>query len=110
MLWKGINNNVSLKPYNLDKIPHIKHSKGNLIKDPQRVANEFNQFFTNIASEIKKKIPRNQKSLISYLSNPNLSSLSFPLALLKKYNLLFNLQSMVNLVVPTVSQLSSLRL
>ena len=74
MLWKGIKNIVSLIPTGLDRISHLKDSKGSLIKDPEKIANEFNQFFANVASDITKKIPRNPKSPLSYLPNPNLNS------------------------------------
>ena len=52
MLWKGIKNIVSLIPIGLDRISHLKDSKGSLIKDPEKIANEFNQFFANVASDI----------------------------------------------------------
>ncbi len=71
MLWKGIKNIVNLKPKNLDTIQHITDINGSQITDPGKIANEFNQFFTNIASGIIKKIPRTPKSPLSYLRNPN---------------------------------------
>ena len=79
MLWKGININASSKLYNLDKVPRIIGNKGSLTKDPWRLANEFNQFFTNVAGGITKKIARIPISPTSYLSYPNLNffSISF---------------------------------
>ncbi len=35
------------------------------------IANEFNEYFTNVAEGITKNIPRTQKSPLSYLRNSN---------------------------------------
>ena len=74
MLWTGIKNIVSLKSNNLDTISYLMDNKGSRIYDPGRMANEFNHFFTNVANDITKTIPRTPKSPLSYLANPNLNS------------------------------------
>ena len=74
MLWKGIKNIVSLKSNNLDTISHRTDENGSQIKDPVKIANQFNQYFTSVANDITKKIPRNPKSPLSYLTNPNQES------------------------------------
>ena len=38
------------------------------------MADEFNHFFTNVSSDMTKKIPITSKSPLAYLSNPNLES------------------------------------
>ena len=39
-----------------------------------KIANEFNNYFTNVANSITKKIPRTPESPLEFLSNPNLDS------------------------------------
>ena len=47
---------------------------GYKISDPVKIANEFNNYFTNVANNITKKIPRTPKSPLYYLSNSNVES------------------------------------
>ena len=56
ILWKGIKNILNLKSNNLDASQHFKDTNGSQIKNPEKIANEFNHFFTNVANEITKKI------------------------------------------------------
>ena len=70
-LWKGIKSILSLKSNNVDKIPHVTDKNGSQIKDPVKIANQFNQYFTNDANNIAKNIPRNPRSPLSFLANPN---------------------------------------
>ena len=74
MLWTGIKNIVSLKSNNLDTISYLMDNKGSRIYDPGKMANEFNHFFTNVANDITKTIPRTPKSPLSYLAKPTLNS------------------------------------
>ena len=74
MLWNDIKNIVSLKTNNLDTISYLMDKDGSQIYDPGKMANEFNYFFTNVANDITKTIPRIPKSPLSYLINPNLNS------------------------------------
>ena len=75
MLWKGIKDIISLKPKNCDAFSHLVSDDGLKISEPVNIANEFNEYFTKVADEITKKIPRTRKSPLSYLSNRNLNSL-----------------------------------
>ncbi|MCP4484330.1 MAG: reverse transcriptase family protein [Flavobacteriaceae bacterium] len=75
MLWKGIKNIISLKPKTCDAFSHLVSDDGSKISEPVNIANEFNEYFTKVADEITKKIPRTWKSPLSYLANPNLNSL-----------------------------------
>ena len=75
MLWKGIKNIISLKPKTCDAFSHLVSDDGSKISEPVNIANEFNEYFTKVADEITKKIPRTRKSPLSYLANPNLNSL-----------------------------------
>ena len=74
MLWKGIKSIISVKPGNFDSVRFLKDENGSRISDPVKIANEFNNYFTNVANSITKKIPRTPKSPLDYLSNPNLDS------------------------------------
>ena len=75
MLWKGIKSIVNLKANNLDTISHLTDNNGSEIKDPSTIANQFNHFFTNVANDITKTIPRNPRSPLTYLTNRNQESL-----------------------------------
>ena len=74
MLWKGIKNIVSLQSNNLDSISYLTDENGSQMKDPVKVANQFNHHFTSVADDITQKIPRNPRSPLSYLANPNQDS------------------------------------
>ena len=74
MLWKGIKNIISNRPGNFDSVRFLKEENGSKISDPVKIANEFNNYFTNVADNITKRIPRTPKSPLDYLSNLNLDS------------------------------------
>ena len=76
MLWKGIKSIVNLMSNNPDAISYIEDYNGIRIKDLGEVANNLNYFFSNVSTDIAKKIPRTNKSPLSYLSNPNSASFS----------------------------------
>ena len=74
ILWKGIKSIISIKPGNAETISCLKDEDGTKVNDPVIMANEFNNYFINVASGITKKIPRTPKSPLDYLSTPNLDS------------------------------------
>ena len=76
LLWKGIKDIISLKPNNTDTFSHLVDDNGLKISDSVHIANEFNEYFTKVAEGITKKIPRTQKSPLSYLSHSNPDSFS----------------------------------
>ena len=71
-LWKGINELVSLKPFK-SRVNISLNVNNNIESDPLKLAKEFNKYFTNIAENIKQKIPPTRKNFLQYLdrSNPN---------------------------------------
>ena len=71
ILWNGIKNIVSLQSNNLDIISYLMDDEGSRIYDPRKMANEFNHFFTNVANDITKTIPRTL--------NPHYISQSMPI-------------------------------
>ena len=70
MMWKGIRNIIKLKANNGSNITEINSSEGSRINDPTQIANSFNRYFSNVATDITKKIPLTQKSPIDYLGDP----------------------------------------
>ena len=70
MMWKGIRNIIKLKANNGSNITEINSIEGSRINDPIQIANSFNRYFSNVATEITKKIPLTQKSPIDYLGDP----------------------------------------
>ena len=74
MLWKGIKNVISMKPGNFDSTKLVSDEKGHRISDPVKIANIFNNYFTNVANSITKKIPRTLKSPSYYLAKYNANS------------------------------------
>ena len=64
MLWKGIKNIISIRPGNFDSVRFLKEENGSKISDPMKIANEFNNYFTNVADNITKRIPRTPKTKI----------------------------------------------
>ena len=75
MLWDGIRSIVNVK--NQNNIPQISHllKDTSHITDPTKMANIFNQYFTNVGSNVDKSIPRTKKSHLSYLKGRNPESL-----------------------------------
>ena len=74
LLWKGIKDIISLKPNNTDTFSHLVDDNGLKISDSVHIANELNEYFTKVAEGITKKIPRTQKSPLSYLLHSNSAS------------------------------------
>ena len=74
LLWKGIKSTISIKTENFDTVGFLKEGHVSKNVDPVEIANEFNNYFINVASNITKKIPRTPKSPLDYMSNPNLDS------------------------------------
>ena len=48
---------------------------GTITSDNKKIANSFNQYFTNVADTLSKKIPKTNNAVQDYLKNPNEHSL-----------------------------------
>ena len=69
-IWKGINNIIKIK--NTNKSKPISISIDNEIcHDGKKVANGFNQYFSNVACNLQKGIHNAGKGFDKYLKNPN---------------------------------------
>ena len=67
-IWQGINDYLHRnKNKGTDKV--TLNLDGNKITEPANVANIFNNFFTSIADNIRKKIPQNFNNYQKYLKN-----------------------------------------
>ena len=69
--WKGFKSIIDLNASSASISPFLKDKNGTPITDPTQMANNFNDFFVNVANEITSKIPPNPKSPLSYLTYCN---------------------------------------
>ena len=76
LLWKGIRSVIKMKSNSgeTNSIPFLTNDDGSKITDPSSIANNFNDYFINVASKITGKIPRNPNSPLRYLASANDSS------------------------------------
>ena len=56
MLWKGIKSIVTMKPNNLGTITHLTDISDSHIKDPVKIADQFNYFFYLVLQIISQRI------------------------------------------------------
>ena len=76
-IWKGIHDLINMKKDKTDVNKISLNLNGQNTTDLKRVADEFNSYFTSVADEIRKKIPRSKKDFKSYLRNRTRNSLFF---------------------------------
>ena len=75
MLWKGIKSVIKIKSnIETNSIPNITDETGSKLTDPVMIANNFNEYFLNVATKISNKIPRNPNTPLRYLNAPNNNS------------------------------------
>ena len=73
-LWTGIKSIINTKSKNsFQSISQLTHN-GEIIQDPQKMANVFNNFFVSVSSQVCSEIPRTKKSPLDYLKNRNMNS------------------------------------
>ena len=72
-LWSDIKCIVNIKNNRLHTISQIVHN-GQVINKPTEMANVFDHYFVNIASEIDDSISRTRKSPLDYLGRKSESS------------------------------------
>ena len=72
-IWKGINEVIKIKEKN--NVKPISILSGNEIcNDPKKIADEFNKYFSTVASNLQKEIYNAGEGFDKYLKNPNNSS------------------------------------
>ena len=67
--WKQLNN-IPNKHKKNQQISQLSIN-GTLISDQKVIANKFNSYFTNVAYELNKNIPKSNNIYQDYLKNPN---------------------------------------
>ena len=55
-LWKGIRSLVNIKPTNKSDVSII--DNGNILTDPSKIANCFNQYFVNVGPTVESKLAK----------------------------------------------------
>ena len=68
--WEGIRQLININKKKTISI-RIINQDGNSLTDNKDMANAFNNFYANIGNSVEQKIPKTQKSHMTYLLNPN---------------------------------------
>ena len=76
--WSTINSILGRNKKS-NQFPNHIFSNGNKIDDKRKIANELNDYFSNIGDKLSTKIPKKSKSFEAYLKNKVLTSFSFNL-------------------------------
>ena len=71
--WKGIKNLISLKEL-LNVAPSSISDKGQSLSEPQEIANAFNKYFLNIATDIQSFIIYSKNNFHDFLPSININS------------------------------------
>ena len=71
MLWSGIKSIINAKKKSANLISSLTDKDGNSVNDSSKMAEMFNDFFTNISAKINDSIPHTKKSSLDYLTNRN---------------------------------------
>ena len=61
MLWSGIKSIINSKKKSANLISSLTDEDGNLVNDSSKMAEMFNDFFTNISAKINDSIPHTKK-------------------------------------------------
>ena len=73
MIWSGINEIIHNKKSKDSDI--FLDDNGNILTDQKKVANKFNLFYKNVASNLVEKLPKPNTKFREYLKNPNKNSM-----------------------------------
>ena len=79
-LWQEVNKITKRANSRTTKTTIVNNSK--IISDPKPVANEFNNYFTNIASSLNSKLPHSTDDPMQYLTKSHNSTMNNPRPLL----------------------------
>ena len=74
-IWKGINSILGRSKNNKNSSVKSLLVDNSVCSDPQIIANTFNNFFSKVADNVRRKIPQPFYRYSDYLSNPNPNSL-----------------------------------
>ena len=73
MIWSGINEIIQNKKFKDSDI--FLDDNGKILTDQKKVANKFNLFYKNVASNLVEKLPKPNTKFQDYLKNPNKNSM-----------------------------------
>ena len=68
-IWEGIKSIISTKS-NSNHVPTCLEINNNIVTDPMCISNTFNDYFSSVADEIKKSIPKLNKHFSAFLKTP----------------------------------------
>ena len=66
-IWKGTRSLVNINKFKSSSI-NLLNENGNLVSDPTKISDIFNQYFSTIGPEIGKTIPKTPGSFIDYFN------------------------------------------
>ena len=72
--WNGIRNILAINKKKSTHIDQLNYKDNILLKDKDK-ADALNDFFTNIGSNVEKKIPKSKSSFQVYLNDPNIQNI-----------------------------------
>ena len=73
MLWNGIRSIINIQNSKFNNISQIIQN-GQIVKNPEDIAESLNQNFVNVAENIGKEIPRTRKCPLDCMGVKNISS------------------------------------
>ena len=75
--WKLIREVSCSKKRQRDKIPDYFRHKGNILRDPKTIADEFNKYFAEIGPNLAEKVPQSSKPFSDFLGSKIESDFKF---------------------------------
>ena len=69
--WKPIRGVTCSRKLQCDKLPEFFRHQGNIVTSSQDIANNFNQYFSQVGPKLAAKIPRSNKNFTHFLGAPN---------------------------------------
>ena len=75
--WKLIREVTCSRKLQRDKLPEFFRQEGNIFTSPQDIANNFNQYFSQVGPNLAAKIPKSNKKFTDILGAPNEEEFKF---------------------------------
>ena len=75
--WQLIREVTCSKKVQRDKLPEYFRYQGNILTSPQEIANNFNQYFSDVGPSLAAKIPSSNRKFTDFLGTPNKEEFKF---------------------------------
>ena len=75
--WQLIREVTCSKKVQRDKLPEYFRYQGNILTSPQEIANNFNQYFSEVGPSLAAKIPSSNRKFTDFLGTPNKEGFKF---------------------------------